>query len=110
MYNSKIKKYYPHIAEVFKKYKDRVSALDKEIMDAIMEGISEEDKNDNTMSIPTFFTSNPWIQVYVTEPSEGAVFGHEEQDVSGDPEYINRYYGLEVDGIHVTECVGKDWI
>lgn len=97
MFSDKIKKHYSAIAKVYKEFLPKIQALSDEVNEALTSAIGEEDEH---MTIPSLISVPDWVQVYVNNPSEDAVFRH------GDEE--NKYYDLTVDGVRFTECVGVD--
>lgn len=100
MYNNKIQKYYSQIAEIYKKYQPAIIALEEEIDNAILSVISDEDKKDDTLSIPRFFSTMYWVQTYVNTPTKGGKCDFDDEE--------SEYYHLKVDGVNFTECVGHD--
>ncbi len=99
MYTDNVKKYYPHMVEVYSKYMAEVKALMDKIDDEIYSVMDEQDRRDINVSGP--ITVHDRLQVYVKHPSKDAKFVFTDSD--GD-----AYYRMNMNGLDITEVVQRN--
>ena len=99
MYTDNVKKYYPHMVEVYSKYMAEVKALMNKIDDEIYSVMDEQDRRDINVSGP--ITVHDRLQVYVKHSSKDAKFVF--TDADGD-----AYYRMNMNGLDITEVVQRN--
>ena len=97
-----LKKYYPEMAKVYKKYNEMVDDLRKAFAEEIREIIGEPIDIPPLRNLTEEFIGNPiemsgYIFLYADEPSAGA-----EKQFDTD---TFENYEVVVDGVRVSECV-----
>lgn len=85
---------YKELATIYKEFEAEAEALAKRIKARVR----EVDPEGKVCDIILF---NPWVQLYVNEPSEGAEFSFEGDDGT-------KYYDTTYDGVRFVEMVEDD--
>ena len=96
-----LERFYPQLAELYKKYADRAQALYAEFEQDIISIVGTDSSYTKKQSHPVsnIFCTSGSIQVYPDVPSKDAEFYFEVDDAI--------FYTTCVDGVNITECVYK---